>query len=153
MHLVLISFMHLSLFSIRELINVITSNYWLVDDDFVKSCNFVQVTSIFMIHFEPIKELSHLLIKLYFICSIVSISFHSYNFMIWWQLKIIGPMWEIRCILCVTWEVFFATLYGAFNLSFWFRVFDHNLWLFSSHGFHILCRLSSISFLVLVLSF
>ena len=34
------------LFSIRGLIGVITSNYRLVDDDFVKTCNFVQVTSI-----------------------------------------------------------------------------------------------------------
>ena len=32
MNLVLISFMHLYLFSIRELISVITSNYQLVDD-------------------------------------------------------------------------------------------------------------------------
>ena len=34
------------LFSIRELIGVITSNYRLVDNDFVKTCNSVQVTSI-----------------------------------------------------------------------------------------------------------
>ena len=41
MHHVLIPFMDLSLFSIRELILVIASNYGPIDDDFVKSCNFV----------------------------------------------------------------------------------------------------------------
>ena len=35
MHFVLISFMHSPLFLIRELIDVITSNYRLVDDDFL----------------------------------------------------------------------------------------------------------------------
>ena len=85
--------------------------------------------------------------------SIVSISLYSDSFLIWWQLKIIGSRWEIDVSYVRPKKVFSATLCGAFNLVFWFCVFDHSLCLFSSHGFHILCRLSSISFLVLVFSF
>ena len=87
-----------------------------------------------------------MIIKLYFIFSIVFISLHSNNSLILWrQMNIIRSWWEIRCIICGTWEVFFCHPLGSFSHVFWFYVFDQSLWLFSSHGFHILCRLSSIS--------
>ena len=67
-------------------------------------------------------------------------------FLIWWQLKFIWSRWEIDVSYVGPEKFFFATLCGAFSLNFWFCVFDHSLWLFSSHGFHTLCRLSSILF-------
>ena len=94
-----------------------------------------------------------MLIELYFIFSIVSISLHYDNSLIWRQLKIIKSRWEIDVSYVGLEKFFFATLDGAFSLVFWLCVFDHSLWLFSSHGFHVLCCLSSISFLVLVFIF
>ena len=99
-----------------------------------------------MIHFEPIKCLSYLLITLYVIFLIVSISLDSNNSLIWWQLKIIWSKWEIDVSYVGPEKFFFATFCGSFSLVFWFCVFNHSLWCFSSHGFHILCCLSSISF-------
>ena len=137
--------MHDPVFSIRELVSVITCNYRLVHYDFI---DFVICLGqqYFMIHFKPIKYLSHMLIKVYFMFSIVSISLHFGDSLIWWQLKIIGSRWEIDVSYVGPEKFFSATLCGAFSLVFWLCVFDHSLWLFSSHGFHILCRLSSISF-------
>ena len=153
MHFDSISFMHSSLVSIRELINVITSNYRLVDDNFISPANFVHVTNISWYILESIKCLSHLLINIYFIFSIVSISLHSDNSLIWWQLKIIRSWWEIDVSYVGPEKFFSTTLCGAFSLVFWFCIFDRSLWVFPSHGFHILCHLSSIIFLVLFLIF
>ena len=106
-----------------------------------------------MIHFEPIKCISHLLIKLYFVF------LNCLHFTLLWQFS--GMMtiedrriqMRHRCIICGTWEVYFHHPLWILRLFIWLCVFDHSVWLFSSHGFHILCRLSSISFLVLVFSF
>ena len=153
MHLVLISFMHLSLFSIREPISVITSNYRLVDINFIspvillRSLVFHDTFWTDKIHLSSANQVIFCIVQLspfHFILKIC---------MIWWQLKIIGSRWEIDVSYVGPKKFFSATLCGAFSLVFWFSVFDHSLWLFSSHGFHILCRLSSISFLVLVFSF
>ena len=56
------------------------------------------------------KFISHLLIIVYFIFAIVSISLHSDDSLEWWQLEIIRYWWEVDISNVETWEVFFPHL-------------------------------------------
>ena len=72
------------LFSIRGLISVITSNYRLVDDDFVKTCNFVRVTSISWYILN--RQSTSLIYQSSIFCIVQLSPFHFILnfFMIWW---------------------------------------------------------------------
>ena len=145
MHFDLFSFMCDPLFSIRELIDIITSNYRLVDDNFINPIILIRSPVFHDTFWTDKVSLSSTNQSIFYI-------FNCLHFTSFWQfsdvmkLKIIRSKWEIDVSHVGPKKSFSTTLYGAFSLVFWLCVFDHSLWLFSSHGCHIICRLISIPF-------
>ena len=120
--LLLISFMHSSLFSIIELINIITSNYRLVDD------NFINIVILFR---SPVFHDTFWTNKVSLSSANHSI-FYIYNFLHFTSFWRFSKMMTVgdhkilmrdRCIKCGGLRSFSATLYGAFSLVFCFYVF------------------------------
>ena len=117
--------------SIRELIGVITSNYRLVDSYPI----ILFRSQVFHDTFWNDKvSLSSSNQSIFYVFNCL----HFTSF--WWffDMRTVEDrkiLMRDTCIICVGPDNFFsATLYGDFILVFWFCVFDHSLWLFSSHG-------------------
>ena len=95
-------FSRIVLFPISELINIIASNYLLVDDNFISSIILVQVTS-FRIHFKLIKfslsSINHAILSLFHFILIILIIDDS------WRYEI---LMRDRCIKCGDLRSFFS---------------------------------------------
>ena len=138
MHFVLISCMHSSLFLIRELIDVITSNYRLVD------INFISLVILFK---SPVFHDTFWTDKVSLSSSNQSILYvlnclHFTSF--WWlsDMRTVGDhkiMMRDKCMKCGDLIILFPPPFvEPLVLSSGSMSFDHSLWLFSSHGFHII---------------
>ena len=133
MHFSLISSMHSSLFSIRELIDIITYNYWMVDDNIIIPI-ILFISLVFHDTFWTDKvSLSSSNHNIFYICNCL----HFTSFWRFSKMMIIGDhmiMMRDRCIKCGDIRSFFLPpSMDILSLS-----FDYSLWLFSSHGFHII---------------
>ena len=149
-----ISFMHNPLFTIRELINVITSNYRLVDDNFISIVIFSRSPAFHYTFWTDKVSLSFSNHSIFYICN----RLHFTSF--WWFFEMLivedhKILMRDRCIKCgVLRSLFPPPFVEPLALASSSMSLDYSLWLFSSHGFHVIMpykfHLISVFFLVIV---